>query len=276
MTLAATNQPMAQVGGGFELRHLVFGVLALAFVNGLFLRVSEYVNENGFGEGLLATFNISIVIWVAMWLALDLVRKADFGPTRRLDYVAIGVMLVFIGLPVSALSWVGLTGFSLYFLVTRPGNPSVRATFSVVLALCFSSVWSRMIFRFFMETILRIDTLLVATVTGRPFTGNLINAADGSTTLQVLEACSSFSNMSLAFVGWIVARSYYGTRGLVRSMFFVALSCLAVVTVNTVRIGVIALRPDLYDIAHGTIGANVASLIMTAAIAMISLKGARR
>jgi exosortase/archaeosortase family protein len=258
-----------------SLNKLVFCLLCVAFPNGLYLRISQSIAESGLDAALLGTFNISAVILIALWLCLQVAQTTDFDAPRMLDYAAIAIAYIFALAPVSALAWVGLTGLSLYFLVTRPGNPSIQRTFWLLLAICFSCLWSRQVFRLFVDHILQFDTLLVATFSGRPWSDNLIKAADGVTTLQVLESCSSFSNMSLAFLGWISARSYYGTRGLRRSMLFIALSCTLVVLINTIRIGLIALRPDQYDLIHGAVGAGIASVISAVSIAAVSIWGAR-
>lgn len=276
MSVVSTDLTFRQTELSQPMQKYVFLLFCIAFPNGLHLRATEYVAENGFIEALYATFNISVVIFAAMWLLLKLVPTADFGEVRPLDYPALGVALAFVVVPVSPMTWVGLTGLSLYFLATRWGNPSIRNVFFLLLALCFSALWSRMIFRFFMDFILKVDAYLVATMMNRPFSDNLIAAADGRTMLQVLEGCSSFSNMSLALLGWICARSYYGTRGFLRSVGFVALSCTVVVLINTVRIGLIALYPDLYDLLHGSVGAGFASMAISLSIAGISLWGARR
>ncbi|TBW32968.1 hypothetical protein EYW49_21185 [Siculibacillus lacustris] len=270
--LSSTSAEVASL----PLNKIIFFLFCIAFPNGLYLRAWEYVTDYGFVPALYATFNISAVIFVAMFVLLQIVRTTDFGETRPLDPLAIAVALGFAVLPISPLTWVGQTGLGLYFLATRPGNPSIRNTFLLLLALCFSSLWSRLIFHFFMEFILEIDAFLVATLMNRPWSSNLVVAADGLTTLQILEGCSSFANMSLAFLGWIIARSWYGTRGFARSILFIAISCAAVVLINTTRIGLIALHPEYYQLIHGSVGAGVASLLTSLSIAGISIWGARR
>lgn len=271
--MAAVSTPSAKA----SLRQGILpGLLLLAFANGMYARIMLSIAKDGFWDAFYGTFGISIVIWVGMWMAWELSREVELSDLNALDVSVLSLAGLLVFLPVSGLSWAGLTLVSIYFLVTRSSDLMVRRLFWVVLAICFSSLWTRLIMRFFMEYILRIDTILVAGMTGTESSGNLIKAADGLTTLQVLEGCSSFSNLSLAFVGWILARSHYGTRGIGRGALFVALSCALVVLINTIRIGIIALRPDLYDLAHGPTGANIASLLCTISIGAVSLYGARR
>ena len=257
-------------------RKAMFGLLIVAFANGMYARINLAIAAAGFWDAAFGTFGISVIIWLAMWMALEWARGIEIGVPSRMDYLFFFFAAISVVLPVSGVTWIGLTALSGYLLVTKRGNFTIRRLFWVVLALSFSSFWSRLMFRFFMDYILRMDTLFVALLTRTSSDGNLITAADGATTLQVLEGCSSFNNMSLAFLAWILARSYYGTTGLWRSIGFVALSCFFVVFINTVRIGIIALDPKLYELAHGPFGANIANLLISAAVATVSIVGARR
>lgn len=127
-----------------------------------------------------------------------------------------------------------------------------------------------------MEYILNADAFLVATISGRPYFDNLIVTADNTVTLKVLEGCSSFTNLSLAFLGWVAARSYFGTTGVARSLIFVTISCASIVLINTVRIGLIALYPGQYELIHGNVGAAIVGVLVSISIAAISITGARR
>lgn len=273
MTNVAVSAPTRPVIG---FPGLLLFFLLLAFPNGVYGRVMAYVGEFGWVDGIYSTFGVSALIWLGMWMACDLAARSEPTPASRRDLTVLGLAALGVLFPVSGGAWVAMTIVSLYVLRTTPHASSLYRAFWVVLALCFSGFWSRQFFVFFMDDILRVDTVLVARLTGTPSFENLIYAADGKTTLQVQAGCSSFNNMSLAFLGWILACSHYGLRGFWRSALFISLSAVAVVSINTLRIGIIAWRPDLYDLAHGSFGANVANLLTTLVIGGISIAGARK
>ncbi|MEJ1157549.1 hypothetical protein [Prosthecomicrobium sp. N25] len=263
-------------GSAVDFGSLLVPFVLIGFANGDYAKVAASLDTLGLLESLYATFQISIVVWVGMWQVLDLLSQSTLGPTTRRD----GAVLALVGFlflwPISSLAWAGLALLAVYLLLVRATDDVGRRAAWVILALSVTSQWAPMVFKFLTDWILLVDTVLVATVSGSDYSGNLVFARDGKTVLNVLAGCSSFANLSLAFLGWIMARAHYGTRGLARSVLFLALSGTLVVAINTIRIGIIALRPDLYDLAHGSVGANIASLLTTASIAAVSLYGARR
>jgi hypothetical protein len=249
--------------------------LPVAFANGIFSRFEFITRQFGVAEGLLTTYGVSIIAWIAMYYSVMLLQKSEVV-FRSADAIVLGLALALACFPVSGLAWVGLTILSAYYLYGRDLDDYAHRGFVVLLSLCFSLFWAREFSRVFMDYILRFDTLMVATVTGTESTGNLIRAADGSTTLIVGEQCSSFTNLSLSVLGWMVARCHYGTRGRMRSLVFIFLLALVVVTINTIRIGVIALDPALYELAHGNVGSTIANLTTSIAVGYIAILGARK
>lgn len=250
----------------------IFVVIGIA--NGEFLLISKSIEENGVLGAILATFDISLVQFIAAFVACDLLSKSKLFILNALDNLVLCTCAILVLLPISGLSWLSMTIFSLYLIGSPRFDEFARRAGWVLLGLSYTSLWSKLIFKYFLDYILFFDTKLISLVTGVQSQGNLIYGADGKTTLQVLEGCSAFGNISLALLGWLIARSYFNTRGMKRGFLFISLSIIAVVAINTLRIGVIALRPDFYDIAHGPIGANLANIATSASIAFISYRGA--
>jgi exosortase/archaeosortase family protein len=247
--------------------------LGLCFANAVFTKAAESVHYLGWAGAILATFQISAIIWASM--ALMLIRTATLPDviTTPLDRAVVALTALTACYPVPGATWIGLTVLALYFAI-RTDRAEVRALAILLLALCFTGQWSRLVFRFFMDFILGIDAALVATLAGTDANGNVVYAADGQTRLLVLEGCSSFGGVSLSVLAWVLARTYFRTRSAPRGLLFIGLSALAVIVINTIRIAVIARRPDLYDLAHGPVGAGIASVATTLSVAAICIAGA--
>lgn len=250
--------------------------ILILFANAFFSEIERSINSNGLVWALSATFEISIIKWFAMWFVFKCFESGEIVLRDSLDWAVLLFVAFCVCVPLSGMTWVGASMASVYFLLRKRHDENGRRGLWVLFALSFSGLWSKIIARIFMEYILYVDTILVAGLTGTAADANLISAADGVTTLVVTEGCSSFSNLSLAFLGWIVARSWYGTRGVLRSTIFVTLAGSAVVLINTIRIGIIALWPSAYDIAHGPVGANIASVATTIAVGLLAYAGAKR
>ena len=109
----------------------------------------------------------------------------------RPSELALGVGFVFLViLPIGPLSWIAVTGLSLYILVSTDVPTSRRGAF-ILLATTVPMLWSRMLFQFFASSILRVDALFVSWLLGTDRTGNVVEFADSSARLVILPGCSS-------------------------------------------------------------------------------------
>ncbi|MDR7145217.1 hypothetical protein [Rhizobium sp. BE258] len=251
--------------------------LFTVFANGFFADAMLFVQSNGFFFSLLSLFGISLIKVYACWMVMSKVDQAKLELEGWLDYAAVAGLCVLLVAPISGLTWAGLSAVVAYFIV-RPGrlNDEGRAIGLVLVGLSFSTFWGKFIARIFMEQILFFDAKLVSLFSGTGSEGNLVNSLDGSVTLVVTEGCSSFSNISLAFLAWLVARLAWGTKGFGRSVMFVSLNIAIVLVVNSVRIACIAWWPQHYTLIHGPIGANIVNVILTVSILSVVNYGARR
>ncbi|NJL50392.1 MAG: archaeosortase/exosortase family protein [Blastochloris sp.] len=250
-------------------------LILIAFANGFYGRIYKSIDQYGVIDSIYATFGISIVVLFAAWMVYDLISRSSVAINTRLDVAVLTITLSIIIIPSSEFTWLALTVLSIYYLLQKIDD-NARYGFSILLAICYSVFWAKLVSKVFMDYISVGDAFFVALLTGTHAEGNLIKAADGITTLSVGGGCSSFNNLSIAVLGWIVARAYFGTRGLKRSLVFVTLSLVSVVFINTVRIGIMALDPSTYEIVHGAIGNNITNLLITISIGLISYYGARK
>src|SRR3954454_24171742 len=68
-------------------------------------------------EGALAGADINVIILLACFAGISLVSTRTTERVQRLDVVVALVFLILVALPIFPLSWVGVTGVSLYILL---------------------------------------------------------------------------------------------------------------------------------------------------------------
>jgi hypothetical protein len=253
-----------------------FGALfLLACVSGLASRVIQSVNRLGWADALFNTFDISVIVWISCIAGVSLILRDRTVGVRSVE-LAFGVGLVFLViLPIGPLSWIAVTGLSLYILVSTDVPTSRRGAF-ILLATTVPMLWSRMLFQFFASLILKADALFVSWLLGTDRTGNVVEFADGSAHLVILPACSSLANVSLGFLCWVTFSELVCHRKSAYDLLWCLLICTSVVAVNVTRIAILGLSQWHYDTFHNQWSAAVTNSIMLGLIVGISALGVRR
>ena len=147
----------------------MFGALyLLGCLNGLFGRFIQATRADGPLAAALS-IDINVIVFFACFAGLSVMfSTVDQGVgdqrIRGLDIVAAVFFLILVALPIYPLSWVAVTGLSLYVvLCARDNSDRVRAAI-ILFALAVPMFWSRLLFQLFAKSILDIDAALVATV----------------------------------------------------------------------------------------------------------------
>ena len=87
----------------------------------------------------------------------------------------LAIAVVFLGLvilPIFTLSWVAVTGLSLYILLFANDSPTRKRGALIMLALTVPMLWGRLLFQLFERPILEIDATLSACLLGTDRVGN--------------------------------------------------------------------------------------------------------
>lgn len=259
----------------FSRNELFFGLAVLGLANGICERVSGTVAKNGFASALANTFDISVIVWVALAIALTFALRGPMKPASRSDaIVATCAALAFL-VPVAPVSWLALTGLAIHVLRTSPRSSLFRRGAWILLAVTVPMFWSRLLFAIFSQTILDGDAMLVGWLVGTPRIGNAIQLADGSGYLWIAPSCSSLSNLSLAILCWAAVSETVDHPASLRDVGWVGLACAAVVAINVTRIGLIGFYPNSFDLIHGPVGATVAGGLILATTLAICLFAVR-
>ena len=113
---------------------LFAGLLIIPCVNGLAGRAIEAVRELGW-HALTAGFNVSAIVWLAVFASLRLVLRTGEGQVKALDVVVGVAVLALTAVPVPTLSWVALTLSSIYIARACPAGSAMQRGAFICLAL---------------------------------------------------------------------------------------------------------------------------------------------
>jgi hypothetical protein len=256
---------------------LFAGLLIIPCVNGLAGRMILAVHGLGWWQAISAGFTLSAIVWLAVLASLHLLRSGDrAGQINAPDVVVGAAVLALAAVPIPTLSWVALTLSSIYISRSSPaGSPMQRASL-ICLALTAPMVWGPTVMDAYFEPFQRIDALLVSGLTGTNRLGNLVRLADGTGYLMIGLACSSFHNISLAILAWVTASQVVGIMRSVGQLSWCLLACASVLSVNVIRISLIGLHPEHYQVIHGEPGETVANWLSLGLIGVICYFGVRR
>ncbi len=253
---------------------LFAGVTLLLLANGMTLRIVRSVEETGLGPALLATFQISALVWIAAAAAIALLLRSAEPPTRRDSFVvAAGAAAAM--LPLSQLSWLALTGIALHMVLapSPAGDNHPRRAGQILLAITGAMFWGRLLLQAGGDAVLRADALLVGFITGMPTDGNLVAMANDAGWLWIAPYCSSLTNMSLAILCAVTVTAWNGLAWGRGQLSRCAGACAAVVALNDLRVALLVWWPEHYDLIHGPFGSNLVSWLTIGAVLLICVAG---
>jgi hypothetical protein len=251
------------------------GLYILGIANGLVGRIYSTSKLDSWTDAV-TSLDLNIIVLFACFAGVSTILWADRERIRPTDLAVAAVFLMLTALPIFAFSWLAVTGLSLYILLFANGSSALRRGSIILLALTVPMLWSKLLFRFFAKLILDIDAFLVASLLGTNRVGNMVSFADGSGHMVVLPACSSLTNMSLAFLCWVAITQWAGHRWSAVDMLWSFLVCVSVIAVNVTRISLMGLSHRHYELIHSDLGDMVANSIMLCLMIGFSVLGARR
>jgi exosortase/archaeosortase family protein len=267
--------------GGWKVRQwvsrgeLFAALLIIPCVNGLAGRVIEASRDLGW-YALTAGFNVSVIVWLAALGSIRLVLRAGGGQITAIDLAAAAAVLILTAIPVPKVSWTALTISSIYISrASLRGSATQRAAL-ICLALTAPMLWGPALMHAYFQPFQWLDAWLISGVTGTERLGNLVQLANGPGYLMIGQACSSFHNISLAILASVTVSQIVGGTSSLGQLGWCLLACASVLAVNVMRISLIGLHPNYYDVLHGPLGSTVANWLSMGLIAVICYFGVRR
>jgi hypothetical protein len=267
--------PLAGLLASIPRNQFFAGLYIIGCANGLMGRMIYTASLEGW-SGILNGIEMNAIVFFACFAGLSLLLNDNREQIRSADLAAGGVFLILVTLPIFPVSWVAVTGLSLYILWFAAGDPERRRGALILLALTFPMLWSRLIFQCFAPIILAADAVLVSLLLGTEQTGNLVRFADNSGYMVITGACTSFGNLSGAFLCWVSITQWLNHRWSAIDLLWSLLACGSVVAVNVTRMALIGVSRQNYELIHSPGGEQVTNIIIMALTVGITLFGVRR
>jgi hypothetical protein len=107
-----------QLSGLMSREEFFAALFILGCLNGLGSQIIYRVRVVGWTNAFFSTFGISAIVWIACFIGVRLILRERTGKIRPLDLILGLALLPLITLPIGALSWLAITIFSLYVLLS--------------------------------------------------------------------------------------------------------------------------------------------------------------
>jgi hypothetical protein len=176
-------------------------------------------------------------------------------------------------------SSVGLIALSSFLFVTAGTDVRQRAVATVLTAIFVHQAIIPILYPLLVPTLTQFDATLVGalvklTISGATWQSNVIAVPSGHA-IQIMEACCSFHNVSMALLTWIALTKLERPewRRLDIAVMSAAAGCQ--ILMNTMRIYLMAQSLDMYLYWHNGVGAQIYSACASISAVLISAYGAR-
>jgi hypothetical protein len=252
------------------------GLYILGCTNGLLGRTLYALNLEGW-RGAAMGFETNVIVWAAAFAGVYLLTTSNKrDQITTLDLVVAAVFLPFVIVPSYPLSWVAVTGLSLYIFLFANDGAERRRGALILLALTFPMLWSRLFFQFFARPLLSLDATMVTWLLGTEQIGNTVRFADNSGYMVISPACTSFVNISYVFVCWITVTQWANHRWSSMDLVWTSLACASLVAINVTRIALTGVSRWHFEMFHNQYEEMVLGTIFLCVIVGLSVLGARR
>jgi exosortase/archaeosortase family protein len=235
------------------------------------------ISVNGLSAAATSLFGISALVIICVYLVFTNLAQADKNrPFQRDDIPFLTLIIAANLIPTSVVSWLCLTalGAREYYLA---GNDRIsRRAAALMLGSTMAMFWGRLVFTLASNFILKGDAILVSIITGSARVGNVVYLPNDAGFLWIADPCSSFQNISLAILCWLMFTEYANRPRTTNDYWVCFLACVNVVIINVTRIAILARRPDLFEFVHGPYGAAIAGYLSTIIVLVICATGIKR
>jgi len=243
--------------------------------NGLGVQIIETLRSSGWGDAVFSTFGISAIVWIACYAGIRLILE-QCSETLHTKDIIIGLpVLALFALPAGGLSWLAISILGLYVILFSVPSSALWRGAVILLATTVPMFWSHILFRYFGDLILSIDASLVGFLLRTGSHGNVIPFVDGSGSLIIMPYCSSFSNVWLAFLGWLLISQWQPRRLTFTDICRCFAAAASVISVNVTRIGLMGLSQWHFSVIHNQWGDTITNLLIlciTFAICLLGMK----
>jgi exosortase/archaeosortase family protein len=242
----------------------------------------QLVDTSSFEAFAASLASQNYIYWLACYAVIYRLRLSDASArASRIDSWLVGAICVAI-LLTSFLPYRFGTGLLAsitagYFLTAANGDRQVKAAGIVLLALSTQLVWGPIFFQLFTPELLLADAALVGETLKavRPdivWRETTFIAPDGHA-IALIGGCSSFNNISTALLACVAVTMLARTEWVRRDLATVALACIAMILVNTLRICLLVWSARFHAYWHDGAGAQILGIGQTLLVLLIAWWG---
>ena len=262
------------------MRRELFLWLATALFANQAIQLLDFGSLSAFAESLTLQ---NYIYWFGCYVCLYRLSESDPRASAESTdwYFAFSLMLAI--LLSSFIAYRFAIGFiatvlAFYLLVLCHKDRELRAAGSVLLALSAHLVWGPILFQFLTPELLRADAALVGNMLKlvRPdiIWNDTTFQTPGGFAISLVGACSSFHNLSTAFLACAAATMFMRTHWARRDFARFAAAVVVMIFMNDVRLCLLAWSPANYNFWHEGAGVPLLSFFETAALLTVAFWGA--
>jgi hypothetical protein len=262
----------------FGRTRLMVALMAIGIANALVRPAIEAIDEWGVVGALSGGLGSGWPVYLGLLGAVVLgLRATAERPIDRWDVLALSLYAVGVTVPSSGFSAMAVMALGIWEILRRPRDIHYRAGILIFIAAGARELWVATAMKMLSPWLLHIDAVLARTMLGllghpSVVTGNLIETDQGMV-LAVLMSCSSFANISLALLTWLVLTRWLRPHFERRDLAAALLVALAVILINLTRLTIMGLGPADYELAHGPIGQTTTELAILIATLVVTYWG---
>ena len=209
------------------------------------------------------------VLWLCVLISLWRIAAAPHRALRRGDIAVGGLIVALAALSAGLWSWLLLVAFTLLFL-RGTDQQEVRQALYLVLAIGCHEAGVRLLGEVFGDTLLALDASIAEVLSHWFFAG--VHAygtslqAIGGHSVVLVWGCSSFSYVGdMMLLCWAVTLLLGSEQGAGRGLWkWLALVAGLTVTLNAMRLALMAAEPQTYSFLHDGAGAVIFRIVILA------------
>jgi exosortase/archaeosortase family protein len=244
----------------------------------------QLVDTGSFGAFVESLAGQNLIYWLACYAAIYRLHVSDpAARPSRIDGWLVGAICIAI-LLMSFLPYRFATGLLAsitagYFIAAADRDRNIRAAGIVLLALSTQLVWGPILFQLFTPEVLRADGFLVGEILSwlRPdiVWRETTFMTPGGHAVALVGGCSSFNNLSTAVLACVAITMLTRTEWVRRDLASLALVCVIMILLNTVRICLLAWDKPTYAYWHNGDGVQIFGIGQTLLVLLMAWWGAQ-
>lgn len=246
---------------------LQFIVILTGLLNSFaYVIYNSMMGENNDLVSLLGNaFGMTYLIPLAVLVAYLIVKKEASCLAKRKDVLIAIIALGLFIIPSSLLSAIVLSLYCFFYLWTAT-NTNQKAAWSILLFASLKIPVLAILYKTVEFYIFNFDATLAShvshAISGYGYAvGNLIYG-QGEHMVIVIRACMALDNMYLTgLTAWALLRFWY-PKWQITDWFYIGGLAIAVYLSNVIRIGLMALTPELYEIIHAGYGKQLYDIVL--------------